>query len=151
VNEELERVVVQELASIGFDLVELRRGGTRSRPLIEVRIERRDGTTVTIDDCARASRTIEARLDEGGLVPDRYVLQVSSPGERPLRSAAEWRRFIGAWATVLSPEYGGRFDATIVAVDGASGQEVLELALESGERRVVPLAGVKEARLAFRM
>lgn len=150
-NEELERVVSQELDALGFDLVELRRGGTKSRPLVEARIDRRDGQKVTVDDCARASRAIEARLDAGGLVSERYVLQVSSPGERPLKTAAEWRRFVGRWANVLSPEHGGRFEARIVAVEGTEGAEAVELELESGQRRTVPLHEVKEARLAFRV
>ena len=84
-NDELEHVVVQGLAEVGYDLVELRQGGTRTRPVLEVRIDRRDGEKVTVDDCARASRALEARLDDGSLVSERYVLQVSSPGERPLR------------------------------------------------------------------
>ena len=81
-NEELQRVVTEELDAIGFDLVELRRSGTRSRPVVEVRIDRRDGGGVTVDDCARASRALEARLDGSDVVGERYVLQVSSPGER---------------------------------------------------------------------
>src|SRR5437773_10099010 len=83
VKDSLEDVVLSELDAVGFDLVELRRGGTRSRPLIEVRIDRRDGEAVTVDDCARASRALEVRLDGGQLVSSEYVLQVSSPGERP--------------------------------------------------------------------
>ncbi len=152
-NDELERVVNQELDALLFDLVELRRGGTKARPLIEIRIDRRDGRQVSVDDCARASRAIEARLDAGTLVSGRYELQLSSPGERPLRTAAEWRRFVGRWAQVLSPAHGGRWEARIVAVDGAEGGEGVELELElaSGERRHVPLAEVKEARLAFRV
>ena len=109
-NEALERVVTDGLDEAGFDLVELRRGGTRSRPVLEVRIDRRDGEKVTVDDCARASRALEARLDAGPLVTERYVLQVSSPGERPLRTPAEWRRFLGRWASVLAPDFGGRLE-----------------------------------------
>ena len=150
-NEELERIVIEELGSIGFDLVELRRGGTRARPLVEVRVDRRDGQKVTVDDCAQVSRAIEARLDASALLSDRYVLQVSSPGERPLRTAAEWRRFVGRWANVLSPAHGGRFEARIMNVPGEEGAETVELELESGERRLVPLGDVREARLAFRM
>ena len=86
--------------------------------MIEVRIDRRDGETVTVDDCARASRAIEARLDGSGWSSPKYVLQVSSPGERPLRTPADWRRFVGRWANVLSPEHGGRFEGKIVAVEG---------------------------------
>ncbi len=150
----LEDVVTQELDAVGYDLVELRRGGTRSRPLIEVRIDRRDGAAVTVDDCAVASRALEARLDDGSsLVAPQYVLQVSSPGERPLRSSGDWHRFIGEWANVLSPEHGGRVEGKILAMEGDAGSdgEVAVLELEGGKVRRIPLAAIKEARLAFHM
>jgi ribosome maturation factor RimP len=150
-NDELEHVVAQGLDEVGYDLVELRSGGTRSRPVLEVRIDRRDGATVTVDDCARASRALEARLDTGSLVSDRYVLQVSSPGERPLRTPAEWRRFVGQWANVLAPDAGGRFEGEIMAFDeGEGGVAAVTLRPERGEAKRIPLAAVKEARLAFR-
>lgn len=150
-NEELEHVVTQGLDEVGYDLVELRKGGTRSRPVLEVRIDRRDGQKVTVDDCARASRALESRLDTGELVAERYVLQVSSPGERPLRTPAEWRRFTGRWANVLTPEFGGRIEGEILAVDDEQeGGAVVTLRPEKGEAKRIPLAAVKEARLAFR-
>jgi ribosome maturation factor RimP len=149
-NDELEHVVVEGLDEIGYDLVELRKGGSRSRPVLEVRIDRRDGEKVTVDDCARASRALESRLDSSALVSERYVLQVSSPGERPLRTPDEWRRFVGRWANVLAPEFGGRFDAVIGDVDELGGEAVVTLRPERGEAKRIPLAAVKEARLAFR-
>ena len=149
-NEELERVVALELEAIDFDLVELRQGGTKSRPLLEIRIDRRDGQKVTVDDCARASRALEAKLDNGALVSVQYVLQVSSPGERPLRTPTEWRRFVGRWASVLAPDFGGRFEAEIVALDDEDGNATVTLRPEKGEAKRIPLAAVKEARLAFR-
>jgi ribosome maturation factor RimP len=149
VKDALEEVIVAELDAIGYDLVELRRGGTRNRPLIEVRIDRRDGSAVAIDDCARASRAIEGRLDGSGLVGPAYVLQVSSPGERPLRTVVDWRRFVGQWANVLSPNQGGRFEGKIVAVEGELGSEVVIIEPRPGVQQKVPLADVKEARLAF--
>ena len=151
----LEDVVTQELDAVGYDLVELRRGGTRNRPLIEVRIDRRDGVSVTVDDCAVASRAIESRLDgsEGRLVASQYVLQVSSPGERLLRTSGDWRRFVGQWANVLSPEHGGRLEGKILPLEGeADGNgEVAVLELEAGGVRRIPLAAIKEARLAFHL
>ena len=150
VNEALERVVVQELDEAQFDLVELRQGGTKSRPILEVRIDRRDGQKVTVDDCARASRALEARLDGGGLVSERYVLQVSSPGERPLRTPDEWRRFVGRWASVLAPDFGGRLEGEIVALEEEAGEVAVTLKPERGEPKRIPLTAVKEARLAFR-
>jgi ribosome maturation factor RimP len=77
-------------------------------------------------------------------------LQVSSPGDRPLRSAVEWRRFVGRWVSVLAPEHGGRFEARVVAVEGDDAVAVVTLE-QDGRRRDVPLAKVKEARLAFRI
>lgn len=148
-NDALEDVVLKELDELGYELVELRRGGTRSRPIIEARIDRRDGEKVTVDDCARASRAIEARLDGSDLIAARYVLQVSSPGDRPLRTAAEWRRFVGRWANVLAPEHGGRVEGKILAVDGDDGAEIAVLEGPKGKELRVPLASVKEARLAF--
>jgi ribosome maturation factor RimP len=149
VKDGLEVVVVQELDTIGFDLVELRRGGTRSRPVLDVRIDRRDGKSVTVDDCARASRALEATLDGSSLVSEQYELQVSSPGERPLRTPEDWRRFVGRWVNVLSPDHGGRFEGKLVAVEGEAGAEVVHVQPEKGELRRIPLAAVKEARLAF--
>ena len=94
--------------------------------------------------------SLEARLDGSGLVGERYVLQVSSPGDRPLRSPAEWRRFVGRWVSVLAPEDGGRFEARLLDVTGDAGLEQVTLE-QDGKRRNVPLARVKEARLAFRI
>jgi ribosome maturation factor RimP len=150
VNETLEAVVTAELEAAGFDLVELRRGGTKGRPLIEARIDRRDGERVSVDDCARVSRVLEARLDHSGLVSEQYVLQVSSPGDRPLRTPVEWRRFVGHWVSVLAPEHGGRFEGKLVAVDGQSGAESATIDVD-GKQRQISLAAVKEARLAFRI
>lgn len=136
--------------------MELRRGGTKSRPLIEVRIDRRDGVAVSVDDCATASRALEARLDGSELVAPQYVLQVSSPGERALKSSADWKRFVGQWANVLAPEHGGRIEGKILSVEtdqGGGGGEIVSLELNVKGRkseRQIPLADVKEARLAFK-
>jgi ribosome maturation factor RimP len=149
VKQELEDVVVKGLDSVGYDLVELRTGGTKSRVLIEVRIDRRDGSSVTVDDCAIASRAVEALLDGSSIVPVNYELQVSSPGERPLRSPGDWRRFVGRWASILSPEHGGRFEALIKEV----GEDDVVVVLDDKKKseRRIPLAAVKEARLAFHL
>src|SRR5829696_2375906 len=87
-SEALQAIVKTELEPLGLELFELRETGSKGRPLLDVRIERKDGEKITVEDCARASRAIESKLDEGGIVAERYVLEVSSPGiERPLRNA----------------------------------------------------------------
>src|SRR6266567_6559441 len=95
----LEDVVASEIKPLGLELLELKLGGSKGRPVLDVRIEREDGETVTVDDCAAASRVIEMRLDAEEFGGKRYVLEVSSPGiERPLRNAKDWSRFVGASA-----------------------------------------------------
>src|SRR5688500_19785230 len=90
VNDALEGLVTATLDEMELDFVEVRRGGSRARPTIDVRIERRDGQAVTVDDCARASRALEARLDYEGRLGERYVFVVSSTGvERQLQDPGE--------------------------------------------------------------
>jgi ribosome maturation factor RimP len=153
VNEALERLVSSELDALSYDLVELTLGGSRSRPTLQVRIDRRDGQAITVDDCATASRAIEARLDGEGTMGGRYVLEVSSPGvERPLRSAADWRRFVGRRANVLSPKLHGREEVEIVGVEddgGEGGGAAVVVRDTRGNEQRIALADVKEARLAF--
>jgi ribosome maturation factor RimP len=151
VSQALEDVIASEVESLGYDLVELRRGGSKRTPVLDVRIDRRDGDPVTVDDCSRTSRAIEARLDaEPGIAGDRYVLEVSSPGvERPLRTAADWRRFVGQDVNILSDAVGGRANVEIVAVEGDAGNETVVVRDQRGVERRVPLAEVREARLVF--
>jgi ribosome maturation factor RimP len=153
VKSELEVVVESRLDELGFDLVDVRRGGSRSRPIVEIRIDRRDGATVTVADCARVSRGLEEWFDAPGhtaLLGDRYELQVSSPGmDRPLKTARDWRRFVGRRATVKSAVLGGRRDVEIIGIEG---DDVVIVAEGEGAQRVehrLPLAAIQEARLAF--
>ncbi len=96
----LERRIEEILESLGFELVALERGGGRRRPLLRIRVDRRDGepgrSTLTVDDCAAVSRAVEARLDETGEAGESYILEVSSPGvERPLVRRRDYERFVG--------------------------------------------------------
>src|SRR5688572_7762803 len=128
-NQALEDVVASEIRPLGLELFELKMGGSKGRPVVDVRVEREDGATVTVDDCAAASRAIETRLDELDFGSRRYVLEVSSPGlERPLRNAADWRKFVGRSAVVTTNAPGdlaGRRtdEVEIAGVEGESGNE----------------------------
>jgi ribosome maturation factor RimP len=153
VGETIEALVAGELDALGFDLVELRRGGSRARPLLEVRMDRRDGAKVTLEDCTRASRALEARVEQAAMMGERYVLEVSSPGaDRPLRTPAEWRRFVGRHAVVTSPLVtGGKQEVEILAVDGEDGAEVALNLVQAGGPVAVhgpPRSGIREMVLA---
>lgn len=154
-NETLESLVASEIKPLGLELFEFKIGGSKGRPVLDVRVEREDGEKVTVDDCAAASRVIEMRLDAEDFGGKRYVLEVSSPGiERPLRNAKDWRRFVGANAVVttnvMGDPAGRRTDEVEIAgVEGDAGQEVVIVHDERGDERRFPLAAVEKARLAF--
>jgi ribosome maturation factor RimP len=154
-NETLEALVASEIEPLGLELFELKLGGSKGRPVVDVRVEREDGEKVTVDDCAAASRAIETKLDAEEFGGRRYVLEVSSPGiERPLRNAKDWRRFVGSTVVVTSNVAGdpaGRRtdEVEIAGVEGDAGQEVVTVRNERGDERRVPLAAVEKARLAF--
>ena len=154
-SDALQNVVTKELEPLGLELFELHARGTRSRPVLDVRIERVDGEKVTVEDCARASRAIESKLDEGGIVAERYVLEVSSPGiERPLRNARDFRRFAGRDAVVTadagesSPELNAK-EVRLAGVEGDDGNEKVVLEDAAGTTLRIPLAAIRKARLAF--
>ncbi|MDQ6888644.1 MAG: ribosome maturation factor RimP [Gemmatimonadota bacterium] len=135
---------------MGFDLVEWRLGGTKARPSLQLRIDRRDGATVKVDDCASASRAIESRLDLERPMGERYLLEVSSPGvERALKKVADWRRFVGRRATMTSAALGGRGEVEILDVEGDAGAERIAVRSADGREMSISLAEVKDARLAF--
>ena len=149
----LEPIIAVELVPLGLELVELRIGGSKNRAVLDVRIDRTDLQKVTGGDCERASRAIEAKLDTmAGVIDNRYVLEVSSPGmERPLRTIADWRRFTGRRANVKSPRLaalGGRAEVEIVGVTEGADEQVVVRDLRGNEHSMA-LADVAEARLAF--
>ncbi len=154
-SEALQTIVIKELDSLGLELFELHSRGTRSRPVLDVRIERKDGAKITVEDCARASRAIEAKLDEGSIVSTRYVLEVSSPGiERPIHSARDWSKFVGRDVVVSTDAAGNETELSaremrIVGIEGDAGAEIVVLEDSGGAVHRVPLAAVKKARLAF--
>jgi ribosome maturation factor RimP len=58
-----------------------------------------------LDDCERMSHTLEAALDASNLIPDAYVLEISSPGvPRSLTTDREFSSFKGFPVEVTTTE-----------------------------------------------
>ncbi|OLC09605.1 MAG: hypothetical protein AUH41_04750 [Gemmatimonadetes bacterium 13_1_40CM_66_11] len=147
-TESLVEAFRTRLEALGFDLADLRIGGTPNRPLVQVRIDC-PPRNVTVEDCSRVSRALEQWLDadsgSGGPLGKRYVLEVSSPGiERPVRWHRHWARFVGRDVNVRLADI-GRVRARIVAVPT---EETVVLQPQGGAEREYRLADVKDARLA---
>ena len=154
--EELE----SRLGEMGFELVEAAWVGTPRRPILRIRMDLPDSVPgtggVSIDQCALVSRALEPWLDEHPEVPERYVLEVSSPGvERPLTRPRDWDRFKGQQAVVkgrnLPGNGGNRVEGEILGLEKTEGESsAASLLLASGERILVPLDRIQKAHLVYR-
>ncbi len=93
---------------------------------VEVFIDSDEG--VHIDECALVSRHLEKYLDESGLLPANYILEVSSPGmSNPLKVARQYKRRVGSTLEVIKTN-GERIEAQLVEVNeqGIKLKEVIE-------------------------
>jgi ribosome maturation factor RimP len=144
-TESLVEAFRTRLEQLGFDLADLRIGGTPNRPLVQVRIDC-PPRNVTVDDCSGVSRALEQWLDAArGPLGNRYVLEVSSPGiERPVRWHRHWAQFVGRDVNVKVAGL-GRVRARIVAVPTL---ETVVLEPEGKPPLEYRLAELKDARLA---
>lgn len=137
------------LSFLGYELYDLDLTGSGGHTTLRVRIDRPEG--VTLDDCERVSKSLSALLDQADPLPNRYDLEVSSPGaERPLRNLEEYRRFIGKRANVRHRVGDGEqvAEGRLIAVS----DEMIELQLGEGKHTKVvsiPFSDILAARLAI--
>ncbi len=83
-SEALKAMVKQGLEGTEFELVDLEYKGKGPGAILRVFVDKEGG--VTVDDCARVSHMLSDLLDLEDLIPYRYTLEVSSPGERRTKS-----------------------------------------------------------------
>jgi ribosome maturation factor RimP len=155
---EVEAELESRVEAMGLELVECSWGGSSRRPILRLRIDRPGSTKgdgVSVDDCARVSRTLEPWLDALESLPERYVLEVSSPGvERPLSRPRDWERFAGEEISVKAKApvegHGPRLRGTLLgSVEGPDGLRV-RLRLKDGEELSIPRGAIVEAHLIYR-
>jgi ribosome maturation factor RimP len=158
---EIEQELAARVESLGYELVEVRWGGSGQRPQLKLRIDRPDsgpGAGVTVDECASVSRALEPWLDEHEALPERYVLEVSSPGvERPLVRGRDFERFRGERVAVvgtgLLAGLSTRLEGELLGLEGAgTAAEAVRLRLsgKTGDREVsIPRSEIRRANLLF--
>jgi ribosome maturation factor RimP len=136
----------------GLDIFDVQFRREASGMVLRIRLDRPGPAataedSVSVDDCARVSRDLSAVLDVDDVVPTAYTLEVSSPGlDRPLRHAADYRRFSGRRAKlVMRDAIDGQtfFKGTLA---GLEGPEVL-IDGDDGRRHRVPLGVITRANL----
>jgi ribosome maturation factor RimP len=151
--------VEARLEGLGFELVEARWVGSPRRPIFRVKMDLPDSIPgeggVSVDQCALVSRELEPLFDEHPGVPERYVLEVSSPGvERPLVRPRDWDRFKGNPVMVKGEDFpgdrGNRLEGDLLGLEEDDGEPQVVLLLEGGEQVRIPLARIRMAHLVYR-
>ena len=156
IRETAERVA----ASYGLEIFDVQLRRESIGHVLRVVIDRPDRGVVEtpeeavgIEDCQRVSRDLSTILDveeeelgEAALA-QQYTLEVSSPGlDRPLRHEADYRRFAGRLAKVVTTE---PLDGQAAFAGRLRGIDDGHVVLEEGRRtHRVPLARIKRAQLA---
>lgn len=159
----LEREIESRVEEAGFEFVELEWGGSDARPILRLRVDRPGSTPgdgIRVEDCVKVSRTLEPWLDESSGLPERYTLEVSSPGvERPLVRRRDFERFTGEAVrvkAVRAPEgvASARFEAVLDGVEGEVGEGDadyrIRLRLSDGTTLVLPRSAVVRVHLVYR-
>jgi ribosome maturation factor RimP len=151
--DKLTRITDEVVRGMVYELVDLDWKHEAGAWVLRVYIDHDDG--VGLDDCARVSRALSATLDVEDLIPVHYNLEVSSPGlDRPLRTEAHFRRYLGRRAKIRTRrplgEAPGRrnFSGTLVGVEG--GGDAVGVRIDVGDGTwLVPIAEVERANLVY--
>ncbi len=144
---QVEKLITPVLEDIGMVLVRVRMSEVGD-PTLQIMIEHTDDHTISVEDCAKASRSISATLDADDPIKQTYTLEVSSPGiDRPLVRLRDFARFVGFEAKVElrtavlgRKRYRGRL---LGVVDDA-----VRLSTETGEAEL-PMSEIEKAKLVL--
>lgn len=150
VKSKLEQGIIDALEQVapehGIDIVDVELAGATKGPCVRVRLERVDGTSLTLDDVTAQNAWVSACIEELDPVPGSYTLEVSSPGmARPLRRPRDFVRFTGedCELTTMAIEGRRRWSGRIAAAD----EEHVELELEDGTRQPIAYTDIKKCVL----
>jgi ribosome maturation factor RimP len=131
--------------SLGYELIETEYTNESGRWILRFYIDVIDGA-VTLGDCQKVSKTINSLLDVEDIVPGKYNLEVSSPGEnRPIRREKDFEKFIGSIVKVRTQnKLSGRrnFMGTITGV-----AEGVVTILEDANKIEIPIDQILKAHL----
>jgi len=145
--ERARSAVLPVLANLGYELVEIGLVVSHGRRTLRVYIHRRGG--VTLDGCAKVSKALGPLLDDEGLFPGRYYLEVSSPGaERRLRTRDDFRVFVGSKVRIRTRPIEGKQRNIEGLIEDFSG-DVVTVRQEEGTSVPVPLEDISGANVCL--
>jgi len=144
--DQVSMVVEPVLDEMGFELVDVEYVGAGGRRVLRLYMDRPGG--VTLDDCARVSREIGVLIDVKDLIPERYVLEVSSPGlNRRLKKEKDFVWAMGKKVKVrMKSSMEGRRNFTGRLTGWKEGTIVVEV---DQQETTLPMKGIDKANVVF--
>ena len=145
--EKIRGVAERVTSGRGYELADVELKRERGGTLVRLYVDKEGG--IGLEDLQSVSEEVSAILDAEDPVPTSYTLEVSSPGlDRPLKTEADYRRFLGRLARLSSyePVEGRRHWKGRLASfeDGVVG---VTLEKEGGTLCRIPLAKIAHGRL----
>ena len=93
VEEAVEKIAQEALADSAYELVDVEYVKERDW-FLRIYIDKEGG--VGLDDCQEVSHILDELIEEKGIIKDRYILEVSSPGlDRALKKEKDFKRETG--------------------------------------------------------
>jgi ribosome maturation factor RimP len=146
VRQQVEQLAEALVVSEGMELVDLEFRREGRRWMLRLFIDKDGG--VTLDDCANISRELGDLLDVKDVIPQSYVLEVSSPGlNRRLRKKEHFSRFAGQKVRLrLVAPIDGRKNI-VGELEGVEDEEVIVAAPEG--RYSIAMKEIAKANLIY--
>ena len=149
IEEAVEALLEPILDADGIELVDVEYVRVRNW-ILRIFIDKEGG--VDLADCQSISEKAGEILDEKDIIPDNYMLEVSSPGlDRVLKKDKDFRRYAGSDVDVklFAPleEAGGK--AFTAHLEGLTEEGDLALTLDGGKEIALHRDKISQVRLHF--
>ena len=129
-------LVAKDIEIAGYALVRVHLSGGGKYATLQIMADRQDEAGMTVEDCAKISKLIMAKLESDKDLSDRFDLEVSSPGiDRPLVKIKDYDRFCGHVAKIELATPIGKQKRLQGTIAGVTGNEI-EFETDTGSLKI---------------
>jgi len=137
-RDRIKELLEQEFKDTEFFLVDVKQSATKYQVFID------SDQKLSIGKCAQTSRFLETHLEAEGLVPEKYTLEVSSPGmSNPLKHVRQYEKRVGRELDIWTIE-NQHHRGVLKAVNGGS-----SITLEKNLKEKKKIIGTEQVELAL--
>ncbi len=145
--ERLQQAIVPVLKDLQAELVELDLVRASGQIIVRLLVDK-PGTRINLDECALINHRLGDIIEEQDIIPDRYVLEVSSPGiDRPLKAKSDFARNPGKPVKLFLREaVNGKIEWDGVIRNVSDTEVSVEI---KGQAVAIPLSIINKGKLLF--